>query len=215
MRTVRRSSGALVLAVLVAALAGCATAAVKTKADPTGKAAPAFDASGYHTYEWATAAPEVIADQERERDAAVLEYTVRHAVDQQLAAKGYQRIEAGSPDFLVDFGIRLEEKSTDTFGEYITYRDAGGHQELGPAYVFGYEESSLVLQINDARSGKRIWRGAARTVFDDGQDVTKLESSVSRLLTEFPSRPGSPAALAPPVRKPSEPKMGDIHVPEP
>jgi hypothetical protein len=212
---VRRSSGTLVLTVFVVAVAGCATAAVKSKDAPAEKAAPTFDASGYHTYEWGTAAPEVIANEERERDAAVLEYTVRHAVDQQLAAKGYQRIEAGNPDFVVDFGIRLEEKSTDTFGEYITYRDAGGHQELGPAYVFGYEESSLVVQINDARSGKRIWRGAARTVLDDGQDVTKLESSVARLLTEFPSRPGSPAATAPPARKPSEPKMGDIHVPEP
>jgi hypothetical protein len=215
MRIVRRSSGALVLAALAVAVAGCATAAVKTKQEPAEKTAPSFDASGYRTYEWGTSAPEVVADQERERDAAVLEYTVRNAVDQQLAAKGYQRIEAGSPDFVVDFGIRLEEKSTDTFGEYITYRDAGGHQDLGPAYVFGYEESSLVVQINDARSGKRIWRGAARTVLDDGQDVTKLESSVARLLTEFPSRPGSPAATAPPVRKPSEPKMGDIHVPEP
>jgi hypothetical protein len=215
MRTVRRSSGALVLAALAAAIAGCATAAVKTKTPTDASNASSFDASAYRTYAWGTAAPEVIADQERERDAAVLEYTVRHAVDQQLAAKGYQRIEVGNPDFMVDFGIRLEEKSTDTFGEYITYRDAGGHQELGPAYVFGYEESSLVLQINDARSGKRIWRGATRTVLDDGQDVTKLESSVTRLLAEFPSRPGSPAALAPPTRKPSEPKMGDIHVPEP
>jgi hypothetical protein len=116
---------------------------------------------------------------------------------------------------MVDFGIRLEEKSTDTFGEYIKYRDAGGKQELGPAYVFGYEESSVVLEITDARSGTRLWRGAARTVLDDGQDVTKIEAAVGQMLAEFPSRPGSTAASAPPVRKPSQPKMGDIHVPEP
>lgn len=209
MRTVRRRGRSLVLAALVATVAGCATAAVKTKPSAS------FDASAYRTYEWATPAPVVIADEERERDAAVLEWTIRHAVDQQLAAKGYQRIEAGSPDFKVDFGVRLEEKATDTFGEYIKYRDSGGKQELGPAYVFGYQESSVVLEITDARSGTRLWRGAARTVLDDGQDVTKIEAAVDQMLAEFPSRPDSPAASAPPVRKPSQPKMGDIHVPEP
>lgn len=207
MRTVRRR--VVVLAVLLAAATGCSTAAVKTRSSA------AFDASAYHKYEWATPAPVVVADEERERDAAILEWTVRHAVDQQLAAKGYEQIVAGNPDFLVDFGIRLEEKATDTFGEYIKYRDAGGKQELGPAYVFGYQESSLVLEVTDARSSKRLWRGAARTVLDEGQDVTKIESAVIRLLAEFPSRPGSPAALAAPTRTPSEPKMGDIHVPEP
>lgn len=209
MRTVRRRGRSLVLAALVTAFAGCATAAVKTKS------AASFDASAYRTYEWATPAPLVIADEERERDAAVLEWTIRHAVDQQLAAKGYQRIEAGSPDFKVDFGVRLEEKATDTFGEYIKYRDAGGKQELGPAYVFGYQESSIVVEIDDARSGTRLWRGAARTVLDDGQDVAKIEGAVDQMMIEFPSRPGSAAASAPPARKPSEPKMGDIHVPEP
>lgn len=209
MRTVRRRGGSLVLVALVTTIAGCAAAAVKTKS------APSFDAAAYHTYEWATPAPVVIADEERERDAAVLEWTIRHAVDRQLAAKGYQRIEAGSPDFRVDFGVRLEEKATDTFGEYIKYRDAGGKQELGPAYVFGYQESSVVLEITDARSGTRLWRGAARTVLDDGQDVTKIEGAVDQMLAEFPGRPGSPAAAAAPAREPSQPKMGDIHVPEP
>jgi hypothetical protein len=209
MRIVRRRTRALAFAVLAAVLAGCSTAAVKTKN------APAFDASAYQRYQWATPAPVVVADEERERDAAVLEWTVRHAVDQQLTAKGYERIAAGNPDFLVDFGIRLEEKATDTFGEYIKYRDEGGKQELGPAYVFGYQESSLVLEVTDARSSKRLWRGAARTVLDDGQDVTKIENAVNEILAGFPSRAGSPAALAAPARKPSEPKMGDIHVPEP
>jgi hypothetical protein len=209
MRPVRRRTRALVLAVLALAGAGCSTAAVKTKS------APGFDTSRYQRYQWATPAPVVIANEERERDAAVLEWTVRNAVDQQLAAKGYEQIVAGNADFMVDFGIRLEEKSTDTFGEYIKYRDAGGKQELGPAYVFGYEESSVVLEITDARSGTRLWRGAARTVLDDGQDVTKIEAAVGQMLAEFPSRPGSTAASAPPVRKPSQPKMGDIHVPEP
>lgn len=209
MHPARRRSRALVLALLAVAAAGCSTAAVKTKS------APAFDTSRYQRYQWGTPAPVVIANEDRERDAAVLEWTVRNAVDQQLAAKGYEQIVAGNPDFMVDFGIRLEEKSTDTFGEYIAYRDAGGRQELGPAYVFGYEESSLAVEITDARSGTRLWRGTARTVLDDGQDVLKIESAVNGMMADFPSRPGSPAALAAPARGPSEPKLGDIHVPEP
>ncbi|MBM4243750.1 MAG: DUF4136 domain-containing protein [Deltaproteobacteria bacterium] len=209
MRTVRNRTGALAVIALGATIVGCATAVVKQKSSP------AFDASAYQRYQWATPVPIVIADEERERDAAVLEWTVRHAVDQQLAAKGYQQIAAGNPDFLVDFGIRLEEKSTDTFGEYIAYRDAGGRQELGPAYVFGYEESAVLLEVTDARSGARLWHGSARTVLDDGQDVTRIESAVTKLMAEFPSRAGSPAATAAPARKASAHRLGDIHVPEP
>lgn len=207
------------LLLLVAALAaGCASAAVKTKTSPS------FDVSAYRTYEWGTPAPVVIADQERERDAAVLEWTIRNAIDQTLAAKGYQRIVAGDPDFLVDFGVRLEEKSADTFGQYIKYRDEGGKQGLGSAFVFGYEQGSVAIEITDARSSTRLWTGSERIVLDDGQDVTKLEDAASRILAAFPGRPGtsttstgaSPSSTtSTPTRTPGEAKRGDFYVPEP
>ncbi|MEW6272773.1 MAG: DUF4136 domain-containing protein [Thermodesulfobacteriota bacterium] len=215
--TLRRLAGHAVLGV---ALAACAsTARVR---DAT---APAVDVSAYRTYEWATAAPVIEADAERERDAAVLEITIRDAVDRQLAAKGYRRAEGASPDFLVDFGVRLEEKSTDTFGEYIAYRDRGGHQGLGSAFVFGYEEGTLLLEVTDARSRARAWSGAQRTVLDDGQDVAKLERAVDELLAGFPAAGAEPAegaagaeSEAAPAAKP-KPKLVDldryISVPEP
>ena len=130
----------------------------------------------------------VVADEERERDAAVLEWTIRNAIDQTLAAKGYQRIVAGDPDFLVDFGIRLEEKSTDTFGEYIKYRDEGGKQGLGSAFVFGYEQGSVAIEITDARSNAPLWTGSERIVLDDGQDVSKIEGAANRILAGFPGK---------------------------
>ena len=127
------------------------------------------------------------------RDAAVLEFTVRNAIDQQLAAKGYRHVERGErPDFVVDFGIRLEEKSTETFGEYIKYRDLGGKQAMGPAFVFGYEQGSLVVEVTDARTETRAWTGSGHTVLDDGQDVLKLEASVGRIMADFPAPAAGP-----------------------
>lgn len=205
---------------LAGAAAGCSSAVVKTKSSPS------FDVSAYHVYEWATPAPVVIADEERERDAAVLEWTIRDAVDRSLNAKGYQPANGARPDFLVDFGVRLEEKSTDTFGQYITYRDMGGKQGMGSAFVFGYEEGGLVIEITDARSDTRLWTGSDRVVLDDGQDVSKLEQAASRILAQFPARsdaPAEPAATSASstsgsgsvTRKVSEPKRGDYYVPEP
>lgn len=212
---VRPVLAASVVAVLAA---GCAATA-PVKSTPAAK----FDASAYRTYQWGTPVPVLVANEDRERDAAVLEWTIRDAIDRTLTSKGYQRIEAGDPDFEVDFGVRLEEKSTDTFGEYITYRDAGGQQNLGGAYVFGYEEGALVIEATDARSETRLWTGSERVVLDDGQDVKKLEQATARILAGFPGRPGSGSnAVAPattsgstPTRKPSEPKRGDFYVPEP
>jgi len=206
----RRRVAWLVAGILLASAGlGCSSAArVKTKS------ATAVDVSFYRTYEWGTPAPVVVADEERERDAAVLEWTIRHATDQQLAAKGYRHIDAGaSPDFLVDFGVRLEEKSTDTFGEYITYRDLGGKQGMGPAYVFGYEEGTLVLEITDVRTRERAWSGSSRTVLDDGQDVTKLEASIGRILASFPNAGGVTPAQAAGAAKASE--FGAVRPPEP
>jgi len=205
-------------AAAVAVLGGCSTTAA-VKSTPAAR----FDASQYRTYEWGTPAPVVVAYEDRERDAAVLEWTIRDAVDRTLSSKGYQRIEAGDPDFKVDFGVRLEEKSADTFGQYIKYRDAGGQQNLGGAYVFGYEEGALVIEATDSRSSTRLWTGSERVVLDDGQDVKKLEQAAGRILAGFPGRPGSgstevaPAATSgsTPTRKPSEPKRGDFYVPEP
>jgi len=185
-------AGAAVLLLLAIAAFGCSSAAtVKTKSTT------AFDVSAYRTYDWATQVPVVIADEERERDAAVLEFTIRDATDRQLAAKGYAHAADGArPDFLVDFGVRLEEKATETFGEYIAYRDLGGKQGMGPALVFGYEEGTLVLEVTDARSRERAWTGSARTVLDDGQDVSKLEAAVGRILTDFPDAGGATPARA-------------------
>lgn len=204
---------------MIALTAGCSAGAVKTKSSPS------FDVSAYRTYGWGTPAPIVIANEERERDAAVLEWTIRDTVDRTLAAKGYQQIVGGEPDFLVDFGIRLEEKSADTFGEYIKYRDEGGKQGLGGAFVFGYEEGTVAIEISDANSRARLWSGSQRMVFDDGQDVTKLERAVASILADFPARSGASGEVAPPpapsspsssgTRSPSEPKRGDFYVPEP
>lgn len=177
----------LVVVVPLAAILGCSgVAQVATQR------APSADVSGFRTWEWATPAPVMIADQERERDAAVLDWTIRDAVGRALAAKGYQHVEGASPDFLVDFGIRLEEKSTDTFGQYITYRERGGKQDMGAAFVFGYEEGTLQVEITDARSGALAYSASARTVLDDGQDVTKLEDSVGRILAGFPAASTAP-----------------------
>ncbi|HEY8514585.1 MAG TPA: DUF4136 domain-containing protein [Candidatus Binatia bacterium] len=167
--------------VLGLALAACASA---TRARDV--AAPAVDVSTYRTYAWATAAPVIDADEERARDAAVLEITIREAVDRALAAKGYRPAAGASPDFLVDFGVRLEEKSADTFGEYIAYRDRGGQQNLGGAFVFGYEEGTVVVEVTDARSRKPAWSGARTVVLDDGQDIAKLEGAVGEILAGFP-----------------------------
>ncbi len=168
--------------VLGLALAACASTARVRDAGT-----PAVDVSSYRTYAWAIAAPVIDADETRARDAAVLEATIRQAVDRALAAKGYRLAEGTTPDFLVDFGVRLEERTTDTFGEYIAYRDRGGGQGLGAAFLLGYAQGTVLLELTDARSRARAWSGARTAVLDDGQDIAKLERAVDEILAGFPA----------------------------
>jgi hypothetical protein len=201
----RPRAGRSTLALLVlTALVGCGHG-------PAVKARPlaAVGMAGYHTFGWATPVPVVVASEDRERDAAVLEYTIRNEIDGQLAAKGYSHVAEGvPPDFLVDFGIRLEEKSADTFGQYIEYRDEGGKQGLGPAFVFGYEQGSLVIEVTDTATNQLAWRGTGRAILDDGQDIVKVANSVDKILADFPNARGE--HVPQPVND-----EGTFHVPRP
>ena len=121
------------------------------------------------------------------------------------------------PGLLVDFGIRLEEKDADTFGEFIKYRDQGGKQDVGPAYLFGYQES-----LGRGRGHRRVLGQAP-----GGAAPPRPSSTTGRTRPRSGERGRADAGRRRPRAAPArsrrrrgadpqaqQPKMGDIHVPE-
>ena len=176
----------LAAVVCLAIFAGCAS----KKVDPirvSYESSPALDVAVYRTYAWRSAALE--RGSEEARDSALLsDWRVRNAVDRQLAAKGYEKRPSGGVDFLVDYSIAVTDKNTQTISDYMNYRDRGG--ALGPqeAYVFGYQEGSLIIEIVDVKTRELVWRASGTAVANLRDNTALMERAVGRMLQRFPSR---------------------------
>jgi hypothetical protein len=164
---------------LGATLAACSAALkINTEHDPSA------DFSRLKTYAWASSpsVPDAVAT------GGLVDWRVRAAVDRELQAKAYVLVDGARADFLVDYRITRKAKQVDTFQDYYWYRRAGGKADLGGAYVRGYEEGTLVVQIVDPRSKRLLWFGSASGVADAEQHVELIRQAVTEMFERFPPR---------------------------
>lgn len=161
----------------------CATTnpiVVKAESSPTA------DFARYATYAWLYAPPEGHGRGPRS-ESELLDWRIRAAVDTQLAARGYQTT-AAHPDFLVAYHIERTEKTTDSFSDYWRYRQSGGEADPAEAYVFGYEEGSLILEFTDARTRQLVWRASATAMLSADKQQERTQEAVRLMLRRLPAR---------------------------
>jgi len=175
----------ILLAILVCATAACGTLGPLRV---ESHAAPGEDLARFRTYDWA--APPLPASPRRRDDPAVaLDWRVRNAIDRELSGKGFARRAADAPaDFVVDYDMTVTQKHTDTIGDLVHYRAAGGSKDPGVSYVEGYHEGTLRLDVIDARTGQLAWHASARAILDEDDPHRQVEDAVRAMLARFPSR---------------------------
>jgi hypothetical protein len=124
----------------VAALAACS--GIRTMADR-----PGIDAATLGTYAWSTDGSR--PDAQLAAGNAALDERVRSAVDRELRRLGMRKAEPHEATVLV--------RQAATVG--LTLRPLDPYYSL---YTFEeHEEGRLTLDFIDARTGSRVWRGAA------------------------------------------------------
>jgi hypothetical protein len=111
---------------------------------------------------------------------------VMDAVDAQMAAKGYTKVEAGaSPDVLVAyhafFGRDLEV-STFSSG-WGAYRF--GPARTGSARVEQIVVGTLAVDLVDAKTKTIVWRGIARKEVDVNASPEKREKNINRAVEKL------------------------------
>ena len=118
---------------LIAGLMGCSTALVKSDFDRD------VNFAGHQTFEWAPRPDK--ADSGYSAQNSLLEKRLRHAVEQEFAAKGFRKQTTGTPDFLityrVDFNDKLEVTSRDNYWS-ASYGYWPGYYGFGFGYWPGY-----------------------------------------------------------------------------
>lgn len=154
-------------------LQGCSTVRVETDFDR------AADFSRYRTYQWIE--HEKHDDENPLMRDELIRSHVLGALDAQMAAKGYSRIDAGRPDFLVAYFF-VTRNRVDVHHHY------GYYWHTYPS-VRRYREGTLIIDVVDPQQRQLVWRGwATGTLHRREQAREDIERSVIKMLDRFPPK---------------------------
>jgi hypothetical protein len=136
------------------------------------------------TYAWMASPEEQRVDPRR--NSELLQWRVQTAVDAQLARRGWNRGDSESVDLLLQFQLQLRERTADTFSDYYWYRRTGGSGGPQEAYVLGYLEGRLVIELFEARTGRRLWRSTATAPVERPDEPQNLLDALPSMLSRLP-----------------------------
>jgi hypothetical protein len=172
----------VLMASVVAALAGCAGLDVDTDYDPS------VDFTKLKTYDWAPSQPDGTTDE-------LALKRLRSAVDNQLRAKGYV-LASDAPDFLVSTAVTTRTTTAGSVGIGASVGIPVGHGgtvSLGGGKSKPREktEGTLVLDFLDTTSRSLIWKGSATAALKDvspEEQQSRINRVVADVLAEFPPK---------------------------
>lgn len=160
---------------LAAMLAGCASTEVRSYL------ARGADLHSYRTYNWQPMAPTPTGDPRLDNNR-FFEQRVQAAVDEQLAARGFEK--TASPHFLVHYHASVTQEIQVSSSEHDV-----ACEECRPEI---YDEGTLLIDLMDARTGLLAWRGWATGSIDgviDDQEwlERRIDEAVARIMRELPT----------------------------
>jgi len=147
--------------------------------------------SAYRTYDW-RAAPGAAPGKAAGFDNSIMNGRVRRAVETELAAKGFRKETAADPDFLVIY--HPVGRATRARRAHVGMGFGFGPLGLGVAAPVGepqvQTEGSIVLEVEDFRTGTQVWRATAEGVLQGSDSPEEADSNVAEavhsLLKRFP-----------------------------
>jgi hypothetical protein len=140
--------------------------------------------------------------------SSIVTQQLKTAVTAQMEQRGYKL--DPSPDLLVNFSGRLQEKTSiestpaPSYGGYYGYR--AGYYGAWPGYAMGsdvytvhYTEGTLNVDLIDARTMQMVWEGV--TVGEIKQKHLKdreatINKAVSNIFTKYPFQAGTAQPVA-------------------
>jgi len=106
------------------------------------------------------------------------EKMVEKAIAEELTARGYTRIEDGTPDFRVAFDLRFRGTSVP---------QGGGADPSARSYAGSTPRGTLTVNLLDPQSSKALWSGTISEIkMTPIEPQKRIARAVWRLLVEFP-----------------------------
>jgi len=161
------------------AISSCATMGVSSYIER------GTDMARYQTYGWAPAGSLSTGDPRLDNNP-FFHGRIQSDVEKQLAARGFEKATAGTPDLLVHYHVSISQR-IDLNG---TDRKDGDCQDCQP---FVFDAGTLLVDLVDARTNKLVWRGWAEDSMSGAIDnqkfmEDKIDEAVLKMMERLPRR---------------------------
>ena len=152
---------------------------------------PGTDFSKYHTYAWVNGVqgvPTVGGHPDQ-----ILDAQVKQAIDSQMAAKGFTKVEDSSKaDLLLGYQLAIDqEKQINGFGDNLGgWGPRGGGFDTFSASTSSNYTGTFVVGMYDPAEKKLAWIGAAQHAIElskkPEKNLERLNKGAQKLLKDFP-----------------------------
>lgn len=182
------SQARLLLLMLLLCLGACATQPeVRTQSNP------AADFSSFRSFAFYSP----LGTDKSSGYNSILSQYLKTAAREALEARGY-RYDEQKPDLLVNFGFLVQDRTnTVSMPSTTYYRTRSGRYVPWTTYddmVFQYRESTLNIDLVDARQKQVVWEGLAATRLGDVSNANlerEAHESVTEIFAHYPYRAGA------------------------
>lgn len=154
---------------------------------------PETDFSSYSTYAWTGSSPLIEPRSRRVEISPLTVRRVREAIERELAAKGFERVETPEE---ADFGLSFTVGARDAIrpDNYPQFYRRGPWVWQPPYYppnldIAMYTEGMLAVDVFDNATRQPVWHGWARkqiTGADVDDPTPAIDAAVRAILADFP-----------------------------
>ncbi|BCS35054.1 hypothetical protein TBR22_A42800 [Luteitalea sp. TBR-22] len=116
---------------------------------------------------------------------------LRMAIRSDFAAHGIKEVSGGNPDFFVAFYVGLKDRYDVRYVDYgfpLWHRGLRGAWGWPPAYdtwAVPYTQSTLIIDVIDARTNQLVWRGYDKDAIDLKKTEKDFGKAVESVLKRF------------------------------
>jgi hypothetical protein len=131
-------------------------------------------------------------------DNDLVDNRIREAIESQLSAKSFTRVDTGKPDFYVSYHVTIEQKvssSNVSGGVSIGRSSRGRYGSIGMGTGSAprvYDQGTLLIDFTGSANDKLIWRGISTQSVSDhlepGESKVIINETVEKILQQFPPK---------------------------
>jgi len=145
------------------------------------------DFKHYKTYNWSSADELYTGDPRLDNNELFLA-KLKSAVEKQMTARGFERVDQDTPAMTIHYHASVTQKLDLGAADQQYAQSQNTNEQAGPTL---YDAGSVVLDFNDARTEKLLWRGWAEGSIDgDIDNQARLErtvdDAVAKIFARFP-----------------------------